>query len=215
MLEALSLGSYSGQVVRFANPRDDVAALKALGIGPDSVPDMLDLLSRRAAPGGIQRLIDGTFEPWNAFGPSYGPGTRFSDGTWPVCYTALDQQTAEDEVKYHRGQALFGAGTGLRIIYYHLVELAYAGPTIDLRPQVTSWPQLTESDEKIAYPFCQSLGREACDRKLAGFLTQSARPPHGTNVPVFSRSALTAPGSRGLAAFIADLDSGEIQIEWL
>lgn len=62
MLETLSIDSHSGQVFRFANPRDDVAALRALGIDPDSVPDMLDLLSRRAAPGGIQRLVDGSFE---------------------------------------------------------------------------------------------------------------------------------------------------------
>jgi RES domain len=216
MLEGLPVGTHSARVVRFANPRDDVAALRALGINQDSMQEMLDLLSRRAAPGGMERLIDGSFEPWNPVGPPYGPETRFSDGTWPVCYTATDRKTAEDEIKYHRGKVFFSGGTGRGFtVYYHLVEITYVADTIDLRKRTKAWPELIEPDEKRGYPFCQTLGREARDRKLGGFLTRSARRRRGTNVPVFSRVALTVPQSRAVAAFVADYSSGDIRVKWL
>ena len=134
MLEDLPVDVVTTSVFRFANPRDDVAALKALDIDTDNATEMLALLSRTAAPETMERLIDGSFEPWNAFGPPYGDPTRFSDGTWPVCYTGLDQETAEDEIRYHRGKSFAAGGTGLLVVYYHLIEIDYSADTIDLRP---------------------------------------------------------------------------------
>jgi RES domain len=215
MLDALPVVTHSASVFRFANLRDDVAALIALGIDPGSVPDMLDLLGRRAAPGGMERLIDGSFEPWNAApGPPFGEGTRFSDGTLPVCYTALDQDTAQEEIQYHRGKYFLAMGRG-RVVYFHLVEMSYSGRTMDLRSHVTTWPALVDPDEGAAYPFCQTFGHEACCLSIAGFLTQSARRPIGTNLPVFSRSALDVPQTRALAAFVAHPASGAVKVEWL
>jgi RES domain len=214
MLDGLAVTTHSSPVFRFANPRNDIAALIELGIDPDSVPDMLDLLSRGAAPGGMERLIDGSFEPWNAAsGSPFGKATRFSDGTWPVCYTALDPETAQDEIKYHRGKDFLEAD-GRRVVYYHLVEISYSGRTIDLRPHVTAWPALVDPDEKASYAFCQTFGREACQLGMAGFLTKSARRPAGSTVPVFSRSALNAPQTHALAAFVVHSASGAVDVEW-
>lgn len=174
---------------------------------------MLELLKIRAAPGGEERLIDAAFEPWNAFGPPYGHPSRFSDGTWPVCYTARDRQTAEDEIRYHRGKDLTTIDSSLKF-YYRLIEIEYAGATIDMCTQVEAWPELMDPDEKSAYPLCQALGREASASGVAGFLTPSARRDGGTNVPVFRRGALSSPQVRGVVVFSLNPAEGTLQISW-
>jgi hypothetical protein len=76
------------------------------------------------------------------------------------------------------------------------------------------WPELVDVDEAKAYPFCQRLGREAHEAGIAGFLTPSARRVGGTNVPVFSRPALTNPRVRALAAFEIDPVAGTVEMKW-
>jgi hypothetical protein len=212
-LEEVGILEIPCTVFRFANPRDDERHLIRLGVGEDAAREMLDLLSRRASPGGIERLIDGSFEPWNKFGPPYGGHTRFSNGTWPACYTALEARTAEDEIKYHRGKAFFSRSNPRRTIYYHLIQLKYFGRTIDLRPHLHQWPFLASPDEAV-YPDCQSLARDAILLGAQGLFSPSARRKAGTNVPVFARSTLSEPASLALAAFVADPASSSVKVEW-
>jgi hypothetical protein len=213
MLETLPRLNHSEIVMRLAIPRDDVRALEALELDRGNIVEMLELLKRRGSPGGLERLIDASFEPWNKFGPPFGYATRFSNGNWPVCYTARDRHTAEDEIKYHRGKDLLTIGS-LRRFFSRLIILQYSGTTIDLFPQKEIWLELTSFDESSAYPFCQELGREATATGIAGFLTPSARREEGTNLPVFQRGALSSPEVRGVVAFSVNPAEGTVDIAW-
>src|SRR3954449_9297019 len=85
MLETLLAVRHASPVYRFANPRDDLIALRAFGLDEDETAAVLPILARAATPGGIQRIIEGSFEAWNKHGLPYGGESRFSTGSWPVC----------------------------------------------------------------------------------------------------------------------------------
>lgn len=213
MLESLPRLSYSKRVMRLANPRNDIAALEGLGMSDAGTADILGLLKTRANPGGLDVLVESSFDEWNKYGPPFGWPTRFSSGEWPVLYAALDKGTAEDEIRYHRGRDLLTL-TVPRRFFYRLIELEYCGITIDLGMQTTVWPALTDPEPTTAYPFCQELGREGSAEGIAGFLTVSARRAGGINVPVFRREALSGPKDMGVAAFTPDPSMGIVEVSW-
>ncbi len=53
-----------------------------------------------------------------------------------------------------------------------------------------TWRDLIHGND---YTFCNRLGAEAVSQDLDGLLAPSVRKPGGTNVPVFSRRALSNP----------------------
>ena len=211
MLELVAAGEWSDIVFRYHVPHEDLAALRDTGVDPDGIREMLDLLSHDRSPETLSDMIDGRFRPWNYIGPPYGSPTRFSDGTWPVCYTALDDETAREEIIYHHGRTLFGRFETPRTVYYCLVELAYAGQTADLRELIEQWPDLVNISD---YSFCNNLGREAVQRALSALLAPSARYQGGTNVPVFRRDALRAPRQLSAAAFTFDPKTGVVTVTY-
>ena len=135
----------------------------------------------------IQGHIDAKFSPdtWYT--------TRYSDGTWPVLYTAESEETALREALFH-------------MMRFYKEELAHGPVHVTrraIRLQVTAercldlcqHPPLDKaaltSRDFSGYPYCQQLAKEAIAQGAQLFRAPSARDEHGTTVPLFDRSAIT------------------------
>jgi hypothetical protein len=210
MLEVVRTERQTHVVCRYAVPRDDLATLRRMRLDSDGIREMLDLLGGEVNASALVQLVEGSFTPWNSDGPPYGEATRYSDGTWPVCYTALEEETAREEIIYHRGRACFDRAENRRTAYYRLIKLDFDGLAADLRPFRHGWPGLVDP---LDYGFCNRLGREALIRAIDAFLAPSARHAGGTNVPVFSRQVLRAPRELGRAAFTVDPETQRVTVE--
>lgn len=208
MLEHLTASDFSSTVVRYANPRHSLRALRELEIDDEGIREMLAILHQSGAREASDEMLDNAFAPRGNHGAPFAVG-RYSDGNWPVCYTALDESTAREEIIHHRGAELLLPAPRPRTAYYCLLSLHYSGLTIDLRPQTQVWPDLLNSTD---YQFCQSLAREAIDRNLSGFVAPAVRRPAGSNVPVFLRTALTGSDVLREAIFRGNPALGEVDV---
>ena len=143
-----------------------------------------------------EAMLDNFFER----GGRLGDRTRFSDGSFPVFYSALDSATTEAEVK-HWAPTFLGGPRQPRTQYRWLFRCMFEGNEKDLRRQVETWPDLVHDSD---YTFCNQLGAEAVQLGLDGLVTWSVRRPQGVNVPVFSRCSLSAPETEVLVAITYD-----------
>lgn len=134
--------------------------------------------------------------------------TRFSDGSFPVFYSSLDSETAEEEVRYW-ARTFMGNPPKPRTVYRWLFRCTFEGDEKDLRPQIGTWPHLIH---KRDYTFCNQLGADAVRLRVDGLVTWSARRPRGVNLPVFSRRALRDPGTLRLVAITYDPVTGLVSI---
>ena len=203
MLEALPKSNLSREVRRFANLTHLALFATREGLTIDEVTDVIafdrDDVTRE--------LMDGPFERKPALGNKFGKPSRFSDGQWPVFYAAIERDTAAKESTYHYGRKAAGDVLARRAVHYSVLRCVYAGETINLVPQLATWPDLT-SDE---YTFCHRLGKEAHDMGLGGFLAPSARNAGGTTVPAFARSTLSDPVIEATAQLSYDTGSAIVE----
>ena len=134
--------------------------------------------------------------------------TRFSDGSFPVFYSALDSETAEAEVRHWAPTFLGGAGRRATA-YYWLFRCTFEGVEKDLRPQIGTWPDLVHDSD---YAFCNRLGAEAVGLGLDGLVTWSVRHAEGVNIPVLSRVSLSDPEAMRLVAITYDPATNSVLI---
>lgn len=137
----------------------------------------------------ITQLMEDPFKRKPELGNKFGLLSRFSDGDWPAFYAAIGRETAEKESSYHYGRKAAGDAAARRPVHYSIVRCRYSGRTIDLRPELPRWPELVSNN----YTFCNTLGREAYNARLAGLLSPSARNSGGTTIPAFRAEAVTEP----------------------
>lgn len=151
----------------------------------------------------VLKLIDSS--------PRYGSPTRYSDGSWPVFYGALEKETAAREVSHHYAKWVGQFGHGTEISFtYTLVSYSFAGTnTVDLRPDLDQWPELVAEN----YDFCNALGREAIEVGIDAFLAPSARRSGGTALPAFQRSTLSDPSVESLKRFTMSANGSVIDEE--
>lgn len=115
-------------------------------------------------------------------------GSRFSDGSWGVCYAAESLDTAVAEVSHHRG--LFLARTeedaidiDLRWIQADLMDKLH-----DLRGQGAEMPAVYDSNR---YGAAQDLGRSVHATGSPGIVYNSVRKPDGQCAAVFKPRVLS------------------------
>lgn len=125
---------------------------------------------------------------------------RFSDGTHPVLYTALEWETAGHEYG-HWIPTNYGPvrDTAFRV-RLHLISCDFAGRVKDIRPFLAEYPWLTAND----HVECQRLGAIATAEVLDGLLAPSARRDLGTTVPVLVRGAVSKPRQESDVIFLVD-----------
>ena len=127
------------------------------------------------------------------------PASRFSDGSFPVFYSALEIDTARAEA-HHWFRQFVDKPNGERIARYARFACDFEGTVMDLRPMQPQegWEDLTSDAD---YGFCNRLGAEARE-DVDGFFAPSVRHAGGTNVPVFRRSALSNVRGRASEQFV-------------
>jgi hypothetical protein len=188
LLEGLSESHERLAVVRLAALSDQAGLrLSRRGIRPESIPEILRGFRDKGIPFSTADLINSVFAPNYSY-PTPFNQTRFSDGTFAVSYSALEEETCVEEIKYHRRDDLemLRPGKGGRF-YYRLFQIRYEGRTVSLFDLLHDHPEIATNE---GYQFCRSLGREAVARSKDAFRTPSARRSGGVCVPVFRREAL-------------------------
>lgn len=117
---------------------------------------------------------------------------RFSNGTFPVYYSATEEETCKYEVKYHFRRELDNeAGPPKEHSRtYNLVHCRFRGAVANLFELKEQYPELT-SETQEGYPFCQRIGDEAVETGVQALLTPSARNPRGKCLPVLDRITLS------------------------
>lgn len=180
-----------------------------MGLG---APEMAEVLALFRAMGGSDDLNWLLDEPFGvgAIWRNRGQRSRFSDGSFPVLYSALERPTCEGEARHWFVHRAIGGATP-RVHYYDCFSFDYSGETIDLSPMQTAWPELTHPDD---YSFCNLLGAEAVASGLDGFVTPSTRHADGSCLPVFKRRAVSSPKRIAHAAFSIDAASGNVIITY-
>jgi hypothetical protein len=173
------------EVLRFANLSHVAVFATRKGLTIDEVADVI-AFDRDDV---VKELMQGPFERKPGLGNKFGLKSRFSDGDWPVFYSAIGRETAQQESSHHYGRKAAGDASARRPVHYSVLRCMFDGEVIDLQPKLAGWPELVSDD----YAFCNGLGKEAHEMTLGAFLAPSARNPGGTTVPSFSTITLSNP----------------------
>jgi hypothetical protein len=203
MLEKMPKSNHSCDAIRLANLTHLGSFAAKMGLTIDEVAEVIAFERDNVT----KELMDGPFERKPKLGNKFGGLSRFSDGDWPVFYAATGRDTAAKECSYHYGRKAAGDADARRPIHYSVLRCGYAGETVDLVPQLPTWPDLVSED----YTFCNQLGKEAYEGGLGGFLAPSARHPGGTNVPAFRRNTLSEPEIAGTARLSYEADETVVE----
>ena len=195
MLEFLTPKKEQHTVVRLWAVSDaNVERLLNRGISPGSFPEIQGRLRKLKHVFEPTQLIDKVFEPsTNPKYPTPFAKTRFTNGKKAVFYSALEDETSIEEIKYHQTRS--GEFSDLENTphapprYFRLYETDFNGTMLDLFTIHPDCPELTSADES-GYTKCQQLAEEARSRSINGFLTPSARRSEGTCTPIFDRQSL-------------------------
>jgi len=196
MLEALPRANVTKDVHRFANLSHLAVFANKKGL---TIGEIIDVIAFDRGDV-IRELIEAPFQRKQLFGNTFGPVSRFSDGSWPVFYAAIGRTTAERESVHHYGRKAAGGTNARRAVHYSIVRCRFSGYIVDLQPKLPDWPGLISED----YRFCNSLGQEAHDAGLGGFLSPSARNVGGTTVPAFLPGTISDPQIEATARLAFD-----------
>ena len=183
-------------------PRDD-EFLEDLGLDALGEQELRDLLVAAGHGTSLEELCDAPFRPKRRLVIT----TRYSDGSYPVFYSALDPATAEAEVAHWFRNSFGGRPKGQRSAYYQRFTCLFEGVEKDLRDKRSKWRELVHDND---YTFCNRIGAEAVRLGLDGLVVPSARRENGSNQPVFRRRAISDPKSQGLVKITFDPQTGEI-----
>ena len=186
---------------------DDDQFLADLELDAEAREELLNFLSGRIPQDPVGELIDGPFRPRARLRNR----TRFSDGSFPVFYSALAAETAEAEVAYWFRKEYAGKPQSSRTAYYQGFRCTFEGLEKDLRSKARDWPNLVHDSD---YSFCNRLGAEARGRGIDGLVVPFARH-EGANMPIFARQAVSGPELEGIVAMTYSPDTGEVSINHL
>lgn len=193
------------RIYRLANLSQDDEFLEELELDALGERELRELLVAAGYKTSLEELWDAPFRPKRRLIMA----TRYSDGSYPVFYSALDPATAKAEVA-HWFSNFGGRPQGQRSAYYQHFTCLFEGKEKDLRDKRSEWPELVHDSD---YTFCNRIGAEAVRLELDGLVVPSARRENGSNLPVFKRCAIRDPKSQGLVKITLDPRTGEIAIE--
>ena len=178
------------------------------GLNEKGVDEARQFLDSRGVKTRPKDIVDSTFKPKPQLAKTRY-ATRFSDGSFPVLYGALEAHTAEAETQYWFSKRFVGKPTHARMTWYMRFTYHFNGIVKDLRPKQTEWPNLTHDND---YQFCNRLGTEAVATDLDGLLAPSVRNEGGTNLPVFARQAVNSFSEGEFIAITYHPKTGEMSL---
>lgn len=187
MLEALPIQTVRTDLIRLASPPNLPEFLQEQGLDDKGIGEASRFLDSRGIPIRPEDLVDQAFKAKPRLAKT-NYATRFSNGSFPVLYGALQAKTAEAEVKHWFSKQISGRPNRPRTAWYMRFAYRFSGNVKDLRPRQTEWPALTHDND---YGFCNELGAEAAAAGLDGLWAPSARNKGGTNLPALTRQAVS------------------------
>ncbi|MCP4315603.1 MAG: RES family NAD+ phosphorylase [Hyphomicrobiales bacterium] len=193
MLEHLSLTPVNYSVYRLsAVNHDGVQLLLSRGINPKDIAEITRNLRSLNMVFEPAQLIEVVFAPKSGYANPYNP-SRFTYGQKAVFYSAKDQTTSIEEVKFHQTKSGEFAnpkkGQNDKPRYFSIFEVKFSGKLFNIFPLRAGNPELTSQNES-GYPKCQAIAEEARSKSADALETPSARHSGGICIPVFSRSSL-------------------------
>lgn len=127
------------------------------------------------------------------FTPKRWRSSRFSDGTWPVLYSAEDEETCLNEVVYHLVHHFYREEikAGPVLVDRRVVKLNVTSKTaVDLTESKWDQARLASVDESV-YPYCQQTAK-TCRAAGAELLkTHSSRQKNGICIPILDRQVIS------------------------
>ena len=184
---------------------NDDQFLADLNLDAEAREELSNFLAGRIPQDPIRELIDGPFRPR----AKLRNRTRFSDGSFPVFYSALAAETAEAEMAYWFRKDYAGKPRSNRTAYYQGFRCTFEGLEKDLRSKARDWPDLVHDSD---YSFCNRLGAEVRERDIDGLVVPSARH-EGTNMPIFTQQAVSGPELEEVVTITYNPDTGEMSID--
>ena len=161
--------------------------LRDAGVDSDGFSEILTELGHILPPHSAESVF---YKPFEKSSGIKFLQTRFSDGTWPVRYTALTARTARREFLYSRlARGQVPDITSAKVQFTE-IECSFSGEIKDLWPKLAEWPFLTAKD---GYDRCNEIARAAIRERLDGLTTPSAQDMGGTCLPIFFRAAGRQP----------------------
>ena len=204
MLESLAQSAIDEIAFRIANPRQYSEAIAELGANLQDIVETVDFVGGFGQSEAIN-MLDSPFVKDPSFAPK---PTRYSDGSWRVFYSAIEQETAQEEWAYWCKRRLLPNSCPQKF-HYRELRCRVSGPGYDLRPRHPEWSFLT--GDEYCYPQCQAVAKEAMGANAVAMLCPSARRGGGTTLPAFARAALSDPVILGSVTIEFDV-TGEINI---
>ena len=186
---------------------NDDEFLAELNLDAVAREELLNLLSERIPQDPTAELLDGPFR----LRAKFRTKTRFSNGTFPVFYSALALETSHAEMAYWFRKDYAGNPRRNRTVYFQSFRCRFEGFEKDLRSKARDWPDLVHESD---YSFCNRLGVEARAGGVDGLVVPSARH-EGSNMPIFVRHAISGPQLEGIVEMTYSPDTGEVSIDYL
>lgn len=200
MLEKLPIQSLQERVFRYANQQNEIDFLQSMGLDTQAVEEVVELLRARQEIDSLEMLLDKPFKPKPQL-EKQKLVSRYSDGSIRVFYSALERETAKEEIKHHTRKYLTQHATKPRTVYFLRFACDFNGSGKDLRVKHDEWLWLTHDSD---YSKCHGIAHEAVEEGLDGLLAPSARRDSGTCLPIFKRTAISNPTSEDVVSFTFD-----------
>ena len=121
---------------------------------------------------------------------AYRSPSRFSDGSFGVYYAGLEEETAIQEVAFHRGRFLEMTREVACIQEEQVLQALVSGVLLDIRGEAGAHPELYAADP-AAYAGAQAFGAAVRRAEGTGLVYASVRHPGGTCVGLFRPKAVS------------------------
>jgi len=193
LLEACSVSKEEIDTLRLASlPRREVAStLYERGVKFENIRESISVLEELGQFMTAEQFMNDSFRPRISNITPFRAG-RFNNGTFPVYYSAIEEETCKCEVEYYFRQEIDNETDPPKehSRTYNLVHCRFRGTVANLLEMEEQHPQLT-SETQDGYPFCQRIGEEAMETGVQALLTPSARNLGGKCLPVLDRKTLS------------------------
>lgn len=170
-----------------------------------------DLRMRPGLPGVIARGLAYSQAIAYPFASDATVASRYGDGTAPVWYGALEEDTALAETCWHQlRQVRAIEGVTQPVTRYRAVYRVHArGLFLELRGKEHAHPELLDDD----YAATQAIGKHAAAQGLPGLLYPAARWPDGSCLAAFRAEPLADPTLLYYLTYRIDPVADEVRIE--
>ena len=204
LLNQIATDERQRRIFRLSVLINDEDFFEELGLSREHELDLKQSLAESNHEESLESLLDAPFRPKHRLLRK----TRFSDGSYPVFYGALELETAEVESSHWYKAGFCGSPSSPRTAYYQRLSCSFRGKEKDLRKVKDEWPQLVDDD----YTFCNAIGSEARQSRLDGLVAPSARHRSGSTTPVFSRQSISQGQDEGVVKMTLVPGNEEVEI---